>query len=273
MICVSEPPPQPRSLKSPGTSRSLSIEEALRLAKSGRRADRARKRLSQVVGLARAERRRLAQVVARGDQDRARLIESVLPMVRQISVRFLVPGIEMDDLVQIGSEAVVRCAAKYGLSDRIAKFSSYSHWSIRRAMQKAVTNNSVVTVPDWCNLPNGLAKYRPATREAARLARFGQCSLGVSLERMADQPREHDEWFADEEEFRDRRKLRAAIRRLPNRLRSIMARRLKNHTLRKIGRDLGISYEWVRRYETEALRRLRQMLVPELPDAEDCRET
>jgi DNA-directed RNA polymerase sigma subunit (sigma70/sigma32) len=52
-----------------------------------------------------------------------------------------------------------------------------------------------------------------------------------------------------------------------------MARRLKNHTLRKIGRDLGISYEWVRRYETEALRRLRQMLVPELPDAEDCRET
>jgi RNA polymerase primary sigma factor len=243
--------------------------------------------------LSSVEERALAEAIARGDAAaRERLIEANLRLVIKIATEYVDRGMPLEDLIGEGNLGLIRATESFqpGLGNRFCTYAAY--W-IRQSIHKALINTTpTIRLP--AHMVGLLAKWRRG--EETLFRRFGhtpsfdelcaflelspvQCSMvahaikarGLKLESgigTSSRQWSPDE-FGDradpvEAEFEaedDRRRLRVRIDGLSSRERTVLALRFgldgeEPLSLRQISRRMGITREWARKLEIQAVRRL-----------------
>jgi RNA polymerase primary sigma factor len=205
---------------------------------------------------ARGHSERLAARARRGDRlARATLVEENMGLVRAVAWRYRGLGLPTEDLVQEGAIGLLAAADDYE-ADRGASFSTYAYLRIRAAMTHALTTKgSVIRVP------------RTAGETGPR---FVHVSLDQPLadgtqpsDRLPDDPSSRPDAQALRKlEARD---VRAALRRLGSRQRSIVSRNFgiggQPETLREIAADLRLSPSRTQVLKDEALEKLASDLA------------
>ena len=241
------------------------------------------------------EERRLAAAIARGDAEaRARLIRYNLRLVVRIARDYTGRGLTLDDLVGEGNLGLIRATQEFDPSFNV-RFSTYASYWIKQSIRHALLNTTT-TIRLPAHMVGLLTKWRRAEKTLRRdLGREPSPervadALGLSaaqrvmvesafrakrLRLDADRSRDEDEggWSSDDavdghasaevtvEAAEARDDVRRRLSRLDDRERTIVALRfgLDGHpptTLKEIGRQLGVTREWVRKIEARAVRKL-----------------
>jgi len=188
---------------------------------------------------------------------RSRLVEKHLPLVRHVAARMLHrarPYLEMDDLVAIGAEALLRAAERYDES-RGVPFGTFSYLRVRGAMCESIG----VVGP----LTRGVVRRRRGRpeRRLPSVFRFDELQMGPCI-RGSDM---ESEIAAAIDTARLAPRLNDALDSLDQHDRQIILRHyFGGDTLNDIGRDLGRSRSWACRIHSRALDRLRAALEPPL---------
>jgi RNA polymerase primary sigma factor len=235
------------------------------------------------------EERTLAEAIRRGDGDaRARMIRSNLRLVVKIARDYLGRGLALDDLVGEGNLGLIRATEEFDPAYG-TRFSTYAAYWIRQAIRHALVNTTA-TIRLPAHMVNLLTKWRRAERALGRVLGFApsfdqvadELDLPVAKRRMVAQALDAlrlcgqddgeaarwEETPADLaapssalEAAEERVLLLARLDRLDARERAVVALRFglgggDPLTFREIGGRLGLSSNWVRQLETNALRRL-----------------
>ncbi len=246
-------------------------------------------------GLSTEQEKELAARIAAGDREaRDRMVQANLGLVFRIARDFLGRGLELDDLVAEGNIGLIHGVEEFDPS-RGARFSTYASYWIKHTIRHALINTaSTIRLP--AHTVALLTKWRRAerrlSREAGRAPCFDEIASSLRLTEAqrilvarANQTRQvkhegsmigDDEHWSpgdsiDRQETDDppleaddeREILLRRLDRLDARERAILSLRygLEDEmplTLKEIGRQLGITREWVRKLEVRALRKLRQ---------------
>jgi RNA polymerase sigma factor (sigma-70 family) len=236
---------------------------------------------------------RLALRARRGDRvARTALVEEHMGLVRSVALRYRGLGVPMEDLVQEGAIGLLTAIDEYD-PDRGASFSTYAFWRVRAAVTHAVTARG-----DLVRTPRPLLERRRrvrATRDALAVAgqdpNVSELATATSLPTAAvaealapsavvslDHPRADGTTFGDRLAgntdapdshavvAHERRMLRAALRRLVPRKRTIVKRHYgldgRPETIAEIATDLHLSPERTRTLKDEALHELAVDLGP-----------
>jgi RNA polymerase sigma factor for flagellar operon FliA len=189
--------------------------------------------------------------------ERARFVEAHLPLVRHLAARMIRrahPYLEMDDLIAIGAEALLRAAERYDAS-RGVPFGTFAYLRVRGAMCEGIG----VVGP----LTRGVMRRRHGRpeRRLPRVIRFddrhvGPIVAGAQIE---------EEMASAIDAARLAPRLTDALELLDDRDRQIILRHyFGGDTLNDIGRDMGRSRSWASRVHSRALGRLRAALEPAL---------
>lgn len=188
-----------------------------------------------------------------GDE-RARLVDIHLPLVRRVASRMLGrarPYLELDDLIAIGVEAVLRAAERYD-AGRGVPFATFVYLRVRGAMMEGIGEVGP--------LSRGAVRRRSGRPEQGRLSvlRFDE-HRGQGGTRRAV----HEQVLFAIEAARVAPHLTRALAALDERDRSIIERHyFGGDTLCEIGSAMGHSRSWASRIHTDALARLRAALEP-----------
>jgi RNA polymerase primary sigma factor len=235
----------------------------------------------------------LAQAIERGDRAaRDRMVTSNLRLVISVARRYQGMGLSLLDLIQEGVLGLIRAVDKYDWR-RGFKFSTYATWWIRQGIQRALASKTrEIRIPE--NVVERERRVRRAEQElSARLGRqptedeiaeaaaissdrlegLRQVARAVtSLDRPVGEG--EDTSFGDllpsagagpEETVSvslTEQKLREAVGELSDLERQVVGLRYglagdgEAHSLREVGRMLGLSPQRVRRIEIAALERL-----------------
>ncbi|CEF48276.1 unnamed protein product [uncultured bacterium] len=164
-----------------------------------------------------------------------------------VARRFKGHGVAFDDLLSAAYMGLIRAVPPF--DPEYATFGTYGTVTATNWVRREFARGGRMWIPDHARYARPTATPRVlAAAEAAFAVSF------VPLESVADPParsagRGHDEQDLEE-----------AIAALPRRLRFIVRARLAGRSLKSIGRELGLSGEWVRQAESVAIARLRKSL-------------
>jgi RNA polymerase primary sigma factor len=223
-------------------------------------------------------------------------IRGALAYVPHVARRFTASGLSFDELLAAGNLGLVQAALRFDPS-RDVKFITYADWWIRKAILKAIEEQSgPVRLPRYRleqlrSLDETRARLRrdsgrePDAEELARasgrstedvdlLLGLGRRSVSLEQPIAPGDTRQVRGTLADDPERSPQRALirsdifrhvRERLKRLGERERRILQLRygLNGHrplTLRELGHKLGVSRERVRQIERRALRELRDLL-------------
>ena len=190
----------------------------------------------------------------------ARLAEKHLPFVRRVAARMARrawPYLEMDDLVGIGAEALLRASAQYDPSHGTS-FSTFAYLRVRGAMIDGIGLAG--------RLPRGVVRRRPARPARDTVARVigldeGRLRCSAGRDRV-------EELIAAIDGYRLAQGLDSALASLAESDRQIISRYyFGGDTLDEIARGMDRSRSWASRAHTRALGRLRAALEPAARDA------
>jgi RNA polymerase primary sigma factor len=242
--------------------------------------------------LTKPEEQSLAKRVEAGDREaKAQMIQANLRLVISVATRYRGHGLELPDLCQEGSIGLIRAVEKFDWR-RGLKFSTYAVWWIHQSIQRAVAQRSrSIALP--VRVSQELRKLEAAERrlcgrggdpgDTAALApetglgeprvralltwRTSSASLDALRQtgaEMINTPGEAaPETPATElERTADRHSLGEALRRLPQRSRTIIALRYglldgRPHTLEDVAHVVGMRPSRVRELEDKAFALLR----------------
>jgi len=189
---------------------------------------------------------------------RSRLVETHLPLVRHLAQRMIHrarPYLEMDDLVAVGVEALLRAAERFDPCRGVA-FGTFAYLRVRGAMCESIG----VVGP----LTRGVVRRRqgrPERRPLPAVFRFDERRLA----NVASGRELGDELTSAIDASRLAPRLTRALDELDHRDRQLIMRHyFGGDTLHEIGRDLGRSRSWASRVHSRALARLRDALEPAL---------
>ncbi|EEC76734.1 hypothetical protein OsI_14770 [Oryza sativa Indica Group] len=221
-----------------------------------------------------------------------RMVTSNVRLVISIAREFEGPGMELYDLIQEGMQGLIRGAEKFDASKGF-RFSTYSHWWIKQAMRKSVSEQSQIfrlpahmveasyRVKECIKRLRRKLKRRPTNEEIAAdtgmpikrvEAAVNLPKYSVSLDsKIGSTDMTYQEVTADPtaetaEEMLNRlsmkRDVHKALDTLTTRERQVVTLRFgledgRIRTLQEIGNTMGVSRERIRQIESAAFRKLR----------------
>ncbi|KAK1649171.1 hypothetical protein QYE76_066976 [Lolium multiflorum] len=221
-----------------------------------------------------------------------RMVTSNVRLVISIAREFEGPGLELYDLIQEGMQGLIRGAEKFDASKGF-RFSTYSHWWIKQAMRKSVSEQTQIfrlpahmveasyRVKECTKRLRRKLKRRPSNEEIAvdigmpvkRVeAAVNLPKYSVSLDsKIGSTDMTYQEVTADPsaetaEEMLNRismkKDVHQALDTLSPRERQVVKLRfgiddLRIRTLQEIGNIMGVSRERIRQIESGAFRKLR----------------
>lgn len=184
------------------------------------------------------------------------LVEQHLGLVRGLACRALrtAPrGVELDDLISLGTVALLEAARRYDPSVG-ASFSTFAFPRVRGAI--------VDGIAQLCMIKR--STYRRARREVAA----GRA--GVEVDSLEDLRERGNDLPADAEDVGDaldrarlHRAVARAVARLPERHRRFVEQHYgEGRDLMSIGADLGVSKSWASRLHARTVAELRRAVEP-----------
>jgi RNA polymerase sigma-B factor len=219
------------------------------------------------------------------ERARERLIESHLPLVRAIARRYAGRGESVEDLVQVGSVALVRASDRFD-PDRGVSFGAFASPAVEGEIRRHLGDQTgSLRIPRQLRQMTGELQ-RSRTRLAATLGREptvqelaealgvekADIERGLEAEQARSAPALSEEAFQDSldteslEASDDRLLLEKSTQVLDERERRIVFLRFHaDLTEREISREVGISQAQVSRSLTKALAKLREELDRENP--------
>ena len=249
--------------------------------------------INQTTLLSATEECELAEAIARGDRDaRGRMIQANLRLVVKIARDYTGRGLSLDDLIGEGNLGLIRAAEEF--DPRFGtRFSTYASYWIKQAIRHALINTTATirlpahmygVLTRWRRAERLLCRERgsePSFEEVAAYLGLTEMQKGlVAKARRASQLKlesslsdEDRSWTADRtmdsvdgpgaalELSDDREEILKRMDRLDERERLVVSLRFGLGgdlplTLREIGRQLGVTREWVRKIELRAVNKL-----------------
>jgi RNA polymerase sigma factor (sigma-70 family) len=248
-----------------------------------------------------------------GAEERDQLVEAFLPLIASIARTYRTSrGIDRDELMQDGVVGLLRALERYD-PEQGTPFWAYASWWVRQAMQQLVSElagpvvlsdralRQLARIKDVQRRHAQANGTEPSLREIAAETglpgeQVGRLIAAQGNARALESPAGGDDDSAStlrdlvadpraEDEF-ERVPRRVAAARLPGLLDRLNERERKiirarygldgrEHTLREIAEDLGVSAERVRQIEAAAMRKLREAVGsprrgPSKPVDENC---
>ena len=240
------------------------------------------------------ETEKLARLVQKGDhRARNKLIRSNLRLVVKIAKKYLNRDLYFPDLIEEGNIGLVKAVEHYNLTK--GHFSTYAGFWIKGAIRRALfTSAKTIRLP--CHVIETIAKWKNAdTKLSRKLGRFPspyevyeemnlsshnlhlfkrtlQTGLSASrptnldnlIEPFPEKPSESSGDFFTQEESEWVKKLLDSItskESLVLKLRFGLEENRPMMRLRAIAKELGYSYEWIRRIEKKALQKLHSAIT------------
>jgi RNA polymerase primary sigma factor len=237
--------------------------------------------------------RELSMRIMGGDQGaRQELVESNLKLVVKIAKAYMLPGLNLLDLIQEGNVGLIQAASKFDYRKNV-KFSTYAAWWIKQAVVRFVNVNSrSIPLPHRkevalrkCKrtatelnqslqreprLEEIASALKVQTDDVAKLynAETPVCSLYTPVGSSDGELMDFygDNSFSPEKEVISKsikNETRRVLENLMDMERDILEQRFcfndsKKRTLRSIAKEYGISPETVRQIEKRALKKLRE---------------
>jgi RNA polymerase sigma factor (sigma-70 family) len=199
------------------------------------------------------------------------LVEQNMPLVAHWATRYAAhnPRHEIEDFIQVGAIGLLRAIELY--QPGRAAFSTYATWHIKAKIRASIqTGYSVIRTPVYLSGEKGRANAKREYTECADRARSCGSLTAIAHQSPSKNPGELGEILAapDEEQAtaeRERREhiahqVRAAVSRLPDRLRKIMRARLDGETFERIGHAHGVTKARIQQLEKLARRQLAKQL-------------
>ncbi|MGD1994711.1 MAG: sigma-70 family RNA polymerase sigma factor [Anaerolineae bacterium] len=270
----------------------LTREEEITLAKQLERGREARE-LLQENGHDPDERDRLEQLVREGEAAREHLIKANTRLVVSVAKKYRGNGMPFLDLIQAGNVGLIKAVDKYD-HRRGTKVGTYATWWIRQAITRAlIEQGRTIRIP--VHMSDNIRRlYKVAQRLEQNLGRRPtpqEIAEQVDLEpskvrwllRVSRRPLSLDKPVDDEGETEfgsfiedksspsptqraEQHLLRENLEEMLSKLspREVRVLRLRfglqdgeTHTLKEVGKKLGVTRERIRQIERKALRKLR----------------
>ena len=270
----------------------LTREEEISLAAAVKTGQEARTRLASGA-LSQKEMHAEQVLIEEGNAARERLLMANTRLVISVAKRYNGRGIPFTDLVQEGFVGLMRATAKYDTSHG-TRFSTYATWWIRQAITRSIDNygrtirlpvHKGVEINKLYRTSNQLLQElgrEPTEDEIAdeldvsrdhiqNILQLALPPLSLESPQGDDEDRVLGDMLADNDLIMPedaaeqnvlKRRVREALHQLSPREAQVLRLRYgfnngRVHTLREVGRKLGITRERVRQIETHALARLR----------------
>ena len=190
------------------------------------------------------------QALEQGDEDaRQRLVEHNLRLVVYIARRFENTGVNLEDLISIGTIGLIKAISTYRLDKKI-KLATYA--------SRCIENEILMHLRKVSNMKTEMSFDEPLSVD------WDGNELTLS-DVLGTEPDAVSELLEDDDE---KRLLRGIVRRLPEKERQLMVQRFglfgaRVHTQKQLADQMGISQSYISRLEKRILSKIRKEMLRE----------